>query len=312
MTIPCNVIGCDVSKDRLDLHDWQAGKDTHIANTPTAISRWLGTLDTGTVCVVFEATAPYDGALGQALETAGITAYRVNPAQARHFAKSMGYLAKTDTLDARMLAQMCVRLDLRPSPIMCPQRRRLQALSRRRDQLVEMRKQERTRLKQAGDDIVCTSLKASIDRLTSEIGHIEAVIAELVDNTPDMADAYALITSIPGIGKVTAAILIGLMPELGTIPRRKISALAGLAPINNDSGLKRGQRTIRGGRRRVRQALYMAAIAAITKNNLYADQYKKLRKTGKPAKVALVAIARKILITANAITRTQTPFNANV
>lgn len=309
MTIPCFYIGCDIAKDHLDFYDPRSRQAQRIANTDTAIAGWLDGLEVEGILVVFEATGPYDRGLRQALTRAGIVAARVNPAHARHFAKSMGYLAKTDTIDARMLAEMGQRLQPDPTPSVCPQRRRLRDLSCRRDQLVEMRKKEKTRLKQTSHDVLDQSIGTHIDWLSSEIKHIENTIGALIGNVEHLNQDYRLISSVPGIGPVTATLLLALMPELGTITRRAIAALAGVAPINNDSGKRRGQRSIRGGRQRVRRAIYMAAIAAITHDNSFAVYYRSLRKTGKPAKVAIIAVARKILVTANAIVRTKKPFS---
>lgn len=308
MTLPQTIIGCDVSKANLDVFDAGHNAVLRIANDREAITRWLGSLDGRSVFVVFEATGGYDAGLCRALEKAETPFARVNPARARDFARAAGYLAKTDTIDARMLAEMGRRLDLEPEPVSCPQRRRLTGLSRRRDQLVEMRKHEKTRLKQVMDDDLAQDITRHIDWLTRTIKQIQQTIAELIETVGGLRQAYRLLSTIPGIGPVTATTLLSLMPELGHATRRAVAALAGVAPLNNDSGLRRGQRSIRGGRRRVRQALYMAAVAATRADHRFASFYNSLRERGAPAKVAIIAVARKLLVIANAILTNTTPY----
>jgi transposase len=312
MTLHHRVIGCDVAKDHLDLHDSASGQTWRMANSPEAIGDWLAGIECDEAFIVFEATGGYDTELWLALQQAGRSFARVNPAQARAFARARGYLAKTDRIDAAMLTEMALRLGLEPTPATCPRRLELQVLGRRRIQLVETAKQEKTRLKQARDPYIAHTIQAMLALIKQIIKDIEARIAALVRTTPDLAGDYTLLTSVPGIGPVTATTLLALMPELGHSPRRAIAALAGLAPINNDSGKMRGHRAIRGGRREVRRTLYMAAVAAITTTSRFADFYRTLKDRGIPSKVALVAVARKMLVTANAIIRTRKPFATSI
>lgn len=310
MTLARTVIGIDISKDQLDLFDDGHNQTSRMTNDQSTIARWIETLSDRDVFIVMEATGGYDTILIRALEDAGLGFARVNPAKARDFARASGYLAKTDAIDARMLAEMGRRLSLTREAVTCPQRRALQGFSRRRDQLVDMRKQEKTRLRQTHGDDMTQDIQNHINWLTTRIEAIEARIETLIKDTPDLSHDCQLITSIPGIGPVTSTVLISLMPELGQINRRTVAALAGLAPINNDSGRKRGQRSIRGGRRRVRQALYMAAVAATRTDTRFAKFYRSLQANGVKPKVALIAVARKLLVTANAIIRKQTMFQA--
>lgn len=308
MTLHHRVIGIDISKNHLDLHDSAIGRTWRMANSPGAIADWLDGLDEPDPFIVFEATGGYDFDLWQALEARGCRFARVNPAQARAFARAQGYLAKTDRIDAAMLAEMGLRLGLEPTPPSCPNRLDLQALARRRSQLVEIAKQEKTRLKQARDPYIAHTIETLLATFKQAIREIETRIAELVRSSQDLAGDYRLMTSVPGVGPVTATALLALMPEIGTISRTAVAALAGLAPINNDSGNKRGHRTIRGGRREVRRNLYMAAVAAIRGNTPFAAFHKSLRDRELPPKVAIVAVARKILVILNAIIRTRTPY----
>ena len=311
MTLYHHVIGIDVSKGHLDLYDSGLEKAWRIANTHQAIEHWLAGLENEKAFVVFEATGSYDTELRLALEARGRSFARVNPAQARAFARSRGYLAKTDRIDARMLAEMGLRLTPRPTTPSCPKRGELQDLSRRRDQLVDMVKQEKTRLKQTREANLADGIRDHLDWLARNIKQIEVRIASLIKATPELAAGYRLLTSVPGIGPVTAAALLALMPELGHVTRRAVAALAGLAPINKDSGNKRGQRMISGGRRQVRRNLYMAALAACRHNNRFGIFYRSLRGNGLKPKAALIAVARKIITIANAIMRTKAPFIAS-
>lgn len=308
MSIHHHVIGIDVSKHHLDIFDRVDQSACRIANSAAAITGFIAGLDASACFVVFEATGAYDTALRQALQAAGLEYARVNPTQARDFARAAGFLAKTDAVDARMLAMMGACLELQPSTPASLARQELNHLNRRRDQLVLMRKQERTRLAEA--DSLKDDLADHILWLDHRITALERRIQEFIAATPELLEAAKLLQSVPGIGPVAAATLLALMPELGRRRRRAIAALAGLAPFNADSGTKRGQRHIRAGRARVRTALYMAAVTAARSNSRFKALYNRLRETGKPAKVALIALARHILITTNAILRDNQPFRA--
>lgn len=307
MTLSPSWIGIDVSKGWLDIAD-PAGWRQRIANTPAAIAGFAATLAPAAVLVVFEATGIYDAALRHELALAGIGFARVNPQRARDFARASGRLAKTDALDAAMLAEMGRALRLTADPLPDRTRERLSLLSRRRDQLVAMRTQEKLRRIDAAEATILAGLEQHLAWLTQAIEAVEAEIAGLLRHDAALAQDAALLRSVPGVGPVTAAVLVALLPELGRRSSRQIAALAGLAPLNNDSGTSRGQRTIRGGRRRVRQALYMAAVASLTAKSPLVGFYKRLREAGKPAKLALIALARKLLITINAMIKTRTAF----
>lgn len=258
--------------------------------------------------VLFEATGRYDGRLRGALSAAQIDYARVNPAQARAFARATGQLAKTDKVDAQMLARMaCVlRPDSRPAPN--AGRQKLGELTARRDQLVQMRRAELNRAQEATDPDAMADIAELIELLSCRIATFELKIARLIEATPELEQAHRLLRSIPGIGPVTATTLMALLPEAGQRSPKTIAALAGLAPLNNDSGNFRGKRTIRGGRPRVRTALYMAALSTIRSSGPLAARFKAMVSAGKPKKLVLIAIARKLLVIANAVLRDQTPF----
>jgi transposase len=305
MDIHPGVVGIDVSKARLDIFD---GSASSCANTAEAIGPLARGWAKSGVLVVYEATGVYDRALRHALDGAGARHARVNPSKARAFARAAGFLAKTDQVDARMLSLMGQVLAPREQPPADPDRERLCALHRRRDQLVLIRQQERTRLKGCEDAEIASDLRRHLLWLDAEVKALDGRIACAIAEAPALEHARRLLASIPGIGPVTAAALLALVPELGARPGKAIAALAGLAPLNRDSGQMRGQRTIGGGRKRVRDALYMAAVSASRSRSRFAQTYRRLRDAGKPAKLAFIALARKLLTTANAILRTQQPY----
>jgi transposase len=307
MTLPPVSIGIDVSKQHLDLFHPALGAQ-RIANTPEALQAWIADLPSRNVLVVFEATGHYDAALRQALTAASLPHARINPEQARDFARAMGRRAKTDPLDARMLAAFGQRMAPQPQPAADPARARLALWHKRRDQLVAMRQQERTRLSECPDPALAAPIARHIGLLTQEIAAVEQTLRALIAGEERLRRAERLLRSVPGIGPVTATTLLALLPELGERSPKALAALAGLAPFNRDSGKRRGPREIRGGRKRVRDALYMAAVTAARSRTRLGTFCAALRARGKPAKLAFVALARKLLVILNAILRDQMPF----
>ena len=308
MTLHRDVLGIDISKLHLDIHDTQTRMTRRIANSAVAVAELAASLAGRACLVVFEATGRYDTALRHALAHAGIAHARVNPEQARNFARATGRRAKTDAIDAQMLAELGASLRLRREPAADPARERLALLNRRRDQLVLMRKQERVRAQGEDDPLLQADLAAHIAWLDTAIAQIDTTIARLLRDNAALARLNRLLRSAPGIGPVTAAILIAQLPELGCLPAKAVTALAGLAPYNNDSGAFRGQRSVRGGRTRIRQALYMAAVSIARGTSPLSAFYRRLITAGKAPKVAIIATARKLLTTLNAIVRQQIPF----
>jgi transposase len=303
MNIHPTCVGIDISKATLDVADGAVGHVESFANTASAADDLAKRWQRQGSFVVFEATAPYDRHIKAALETAGVCHARVNPLRARDFARALGVLAKTDAVDARMLAVMAGTIGhelVQPSP---PRHGRLTELNRRRDQLVAMRAQERTRLSESYDDDERDSLSAHIDWLSADIARIERTIQNVLVENQDLKRTWMRLRSAPGIGKVTATTLLVHLPELGARSPKAIAALAGLAPRNRDSGTYRGHRHIAGGRKRVRDALYMAALTAARTCPRLRDTYQAMINAGKPPKVALIAIARKLLTSLNAMAR---------
>jgi transposase len=306
MNITPGIVGIDIAKQHLDVFD--GGRVIRLPNTKAAIAALIAQWPHQPTRILFEATGAYDLALRQALEEAGIPFARVNPARARDFARAAGFLAKTDAIDAAMLATMAQCLDPPPAAPAEPERQRLALLHKRRDQLVATRQQERTRRHDAPPEIA-----ADIDRhiawLSAEIATLQTRIAALIAARDELSQIARLLRSAPGIGPVTATTLIALLPELGTRSPQTIAALAGLAPLTVESGQFRGKSQIKGGRARVREALYMAAVTATRGTSRFAKTYKTLRDAGKPAKLAIIAVARKLLVTLNAILRDKRAFN---
>lgn len=308
MTLPYRYIGCDISKLWLDLYDPQEGRVRRIANTRKATEDFARSLAGSPAFVVFEATGPYERALRAALHEAGVACARINPAQARRYAQALGRRAKTDALDARLLADLGLRLCPQPEARPCPHRERLAALSARRDQLVAMRVMETNRLEQAGERIIRLDIRRAIARLGAAIARLEAEISASIDRHDSLRRQARLLASAPGIGAVSTHVLLALMPELGRTRPKALAAMAGLAPFNHDSGRMKGQRAIAGGRRRVRQALYIAAMRAKTVCPQLKAFAERLENSAKPKKVIIIAVARKLLTRLNAMLRDQTSY----
>jgi transposase len=303
MIIPLRCVGIDVSKRMLDIFDEAIGAPERIANAPQPITEQVARWRCNNVFVVFEATGAYDRELAEALRQAGIRFARINPARARDFARAGGRLAKTDAIDARMLAlfarTMAPAADQPPEPA----RNALALLAKRRDQLVYMRAQEKNRRSETTDRAIIERIVRHLDFLNNEIEAIEAEIKTLIKSEPEISEQARLMRSAPGIGPVACMQLLAQMPELGCVGPKQVAALAGLAPFNVDSGSYRGKRAIGGGRKRVRDALYMAALNAVRREGSFKTFYQRLRAAGKPAKLALIAVARKLLATLNAMLR---------
>ena len=262
----------------------------------------------GGVWVVFEASGGYDHQLRDALETAQVRFSRINPRQARDFAKAMGVIGKTDRVDARMLAELGDRLTPAQTPTLPPDRRALQAQATRRRQLVEMRKQEATRLQQTEDPVSRADIRGVIALLDRRIAKVEARMVALASASLELAAIDRRLRSAPGVGPVVAATLIAELPKLGQIDRRSIAALAGLAPIARDSGRRSGPRSIGGGHPIVRTILYLAALQASRRSPEFIHFRERLQAAGKSVKAAIIATARKLVVTLNAMLASGTDY----
>ena len=311
---PRTFVGVDVSEGRLDVHLLPAGERASFAHDPRGIGRlvaWLAATDRPLVAV--EATGGLERPLVAALDRAALAVAVVNPRQVRDFARAAGLLAKTDRLDARALALFAERLRPQPRAARSGEDAALVALVLRRRQLVEAREAERNRRRRATDPTLLGSLDAHLGWLVQEIARLDAALAALVERTTAWRERARLLASVPGVGAVTAASLLALLPELGRLDAKAIASLAGLAPFARDSGLMKGRRTIGGGRKAVRGALYMATTLVATRHNPRIRAfYGRLRAAGKPAKLALTACMRKLLVILNAILRSHTPWHATL
>lgn len=307
MIIALRCVGIDVSKHHLDIFDEAIDASERIDNATQAITQLVARWRCDTL-VVFEATGVYDLELREALRQAGVRFARINPARARDFARASGQLAKTDPIDARMLAAFARAMTPATEQVATPARNALARLAKRRDQLVSMRAQEKNRRSEAEDRAMAERIGRLIAVLDDEIAEIEAEISALIKAEQEIAEDAQLMRSLPGIGPVACMQLLAQMPELGRVGPKQVAALAGLAPFNVDSGTYRGKRKIGGGRKRIRDALYMAALNAVRRADPFKAFYERLRKAGKPAKLALIAVARKLLTVLNAMMRDRKPY----
>lgn len=299
MTLHQNILGVDVAKDWIDVFDLSSGTSRRILTSD--LSAFTKSLNS--VFVVFEATGGYERPLMEALAAHRVDYTRVNPRQAREFARATGCLAKTDKVDARILARMAQALDLTPDRVVDPARQRLGELVSRRDDLVKTHTAETHRLKMARDTYVQRDIKRLLASLKLRLTAIEKEIALAIKSSEDLSVQRRRLCSAPGIGPVVSAMLLARLPELGHLDRRAIASLAGLAPHACDSGHRRGRRHVWGGRAGVRRALYLAAFVATRHNPDFIAMRKKLQDAGKPAKVAILAAARKLITILNAMIR---------
>lgn len=265
--------------------------------------------------VVLEATGGYERRLVAALGGAGLPVVVINPRQVRDFAKSTGQLAKTDRIDAHVLADFAARIKPEIRPLPTEEQEELKAFLARHEQLVQMLVAEKSRLLQAegqGRHVLRKKIRHHIRFLEREITLLDSDLDDTLKKSDLWREKDDLLQSVPGIGKVTSRSLLGLIPELGTVSAGEAAKLAGLAPLNRDSGKYRGSRHISGGRARARAVLYMATLAATRCNPVVKQWYQRLLTAGKPKKVALVACMRKLLVVLNQMLKTNTRWQAHL
>jgi len=298
-------VGIDVAEDHLDVHVLPSGEAFASSNDPAGVASLVQRLQAvRPALIVLEATGGYESLVAAELAAADLPVAVVNPRQPRELARALGILAKTDTIDARTLALFAEKVQPRCQTPRSERERRLKALVTRRHQLVAMRTAELNRRALAKDE-VRKSINKVVKLLNRQIEELEHDIDGTIRHMPQWREKDDLLQSVPGVGPGTARMLLAALPELGTLNRRQIASLVGLAPFNRDSGQWRGQRTIWGGRANVRATLYMATLAAVRFNPVLRVFYQRLRAAGKKAKVALTASKRKLLVILNALLRTQ-------
>ena len=293
MTLPQNYIGVDIAKDWIDVFHASSSKHERITMTKQSLARFVRAAKG--CLVICESSGGYERPLTRALAEWGVDYARVNPRQAREFARATGQLAKTDKVDAQILARMGRALDLKPTPPPAPEPAHLAELVARREDLVTNIGRETNRLDRAGDIWIIKEIKSLINVLDKQLSAIEARIDAVIKASCALTTANRRLRSVKGIGPVVASVLMARLPELGQMDHRKTASLAGLAPHANDSGLRRGKRLIWGGRAEVRRALYIAAKSASQWDPVFIAFRKRLTDAGKPFKVAIIACARKML-----------------
>jgi transposase len=301
--MPTCFVGLDIAKDHLDASVRPTAEQWRAAHTDEGIRALVARLVALTpALVVVESTGGYETAVVTALAVAHVPVAVVNPLQVRDFAKAVGRLAKTDTIDAAVLALFAerVRPEVRPLPDEAHQE--LVALVTRRRQLVDMLTAERNRLATARPS-VRASVQQHVRWLERRVHDADADLTTTIRQSPLWRATDDLLRSVPGIGPITSSLLIALLPELGALSRREIASLVGVAPLNQDSGRSRGRRVVWGGRAAVRAPLYMATLVATRHNPVIRTFYQRLRAVGKPPLVALVAAMRKLLTILNAMVR---------
>ena len=303
-------VGIDVSKAYLDVAFRPSGERLRVSNSESGIAELVARLSTmRPTLVVLEATGGYQAAVVASLAIAKVPTAVVNPRQVRDFAKATGRLAKTDTIDAEVLAHFAEVIRPEPRPFVDEQTLALEALVTRRRQVIEMITAEKNRLAQSHKSLRST-LKAHINFLQRELQDTNRELDGMLRKTPMWREHEDLLRTAKGVGRMTIATLFADLPELGTLDNKRIAALVGVAPFNRDSGTHRGKRMIWGGRASVRAALYMAALVASRHNPVIRAFYERLCAAGKPKKVALVACMRKLLTILNAMIRTKSPWRA--
>lgn len=305
-------IGIDVGKDSLVIHRLPENTTLEVRNDKaglTKLLRWLGRDEA--LRVVFEPTGPYHRLLERTLAAAGVAMIKVNPRQARRFAEAIGRLAKTDRVDAAMLARLGMTLDLEVLPPRTEMLNDLRELQVARQGRVRDRIALTVRLAHASLALLKRQLRLSIRQVEAQLAEIDAAILEIIRTDEALSQRFDILTSIPGIGQIAACALLIEMPELGQMEARQAAALAGLAPVTRQSGKWKGHAHIQGGRAGLRKALYMPALVATRYNAPLTEKYQQLIADGKAAKIALTAIMRKLIVLANALLRDNRKWTPN-
>jgi len=303
-------VGIDVGKAWLDVALWGSETAWRVSNDDDGVAKIMARVaEMEPQLIAVEATGGFEQLLVQSMLLNNLPVAVINPTRVRALAKATGKLAKTDVIDARLIAEYAFKIQPEPLSPKEVNEIRLKALVTRRVQLVEMRVAEQNRLGTVQNSMQA-DIREHIEWLTSRIEALEAQIDELVESVPELREKADRLDSIPGVGRITAVTVLVEMPELGQLDRQKIAALAGLAPFNRDSGHQRGKRRIFGGRKGVRRVLYLACLSAKTHNPVIRSLFERLMKKGKIFKVSITACMRKMLTIMNAMTRDQVNWRA--
>jgi len=307
-------VGIDVSKSTLDVHILPMKISLSFSNNDKGIFALIKQLkDLDIEIAVCEATGRYEVNLLNLLYNADIVVARINPRWMRDFARAVGYLAKTDAIDAKLIALYGERIRPPSYTPEAPSQQELKAWVTRRRQSVQLITMERNHRDSCNEVLVKRQIAKNVKSLEKQLKIVEQIIHEAIMKKKEWRDKSEAMQTVPGIGKVVASVLIAELPELGTIGNKQIVAMAGLAPHNRDSGTLRGKRVISGGRTNVRKALYMPALVAATQcNPILKEFYNRLVKNGKNKKLALAAVMRKLLIILNSIIKNNTVWNPNI
>jgi transposase len=309
MTV-ASAAGIDAGKSYLDVGIEPSRRHFRVANAADGIEEAIARLQQADVRkVVLEAIGPFAHAAVTGLVAAGFEVGLVNPRRIKAFREAEGKRAKTDRLDARLIARFAMQMTEPLRPVPSENQQRLKALATRRRQLVEMIAMEKTRLKQAAEPWLCESHRAAIAALGAERARVEADLEAKLAADASVKRRQTILLSMPGVGPAISTTLVTDLPELGTLDRRAIASLAGLAPHPSQSGTSIGRNQIGGGRPCVRTALYMAGLVASRSDPRFRAEYRAMRADGKPAKVAIIAIARKLLVLANSLVKYDCLYN---
>jgi transposase len=302
-------VGVDVAKDKLDVHVRPSDEAFVVSRDHKGLAELVEKLrDLAPSLVLLEATGGFERMVATALAGAQLPLVVINPRQIRDFARASGRLAKTDAIDAEVIARFAEAIRPEPRPVPDAQAQALDEMIGRRRQIIDMIVAETARKRSTLSRRIASEIDRHLVYLNKLLEELDRDLDQAIRSSPAWRETEDLITSVPGVAKRTARTLIAELPELGRLSRRQIASLVGVAPINRDSGKMRGKRVIKGGRGQVRSALYMAAVSAARCNPALKPVYQRLRAAGKPAKLALIAIARRLLVILNAIVRDQTPW----
>ena len=302
-------VGIDVAKNHLDVHVLPSNESFRLANSADGWAELIQRLAPRSITlIVLEATGGYEAALVAELHAAGLPVAVVNPRQVRDFARATGRLAKTDRIDAAVLATFARAIRPRRTPVPDAITMQIKALVTHRRQLRHQHEAQANHLEHVADAAIARSITRGIRCVEKELAWVDHEVQRVIGASPLLAGKLDLLTSVPGIGETTAAAMLAGLPELGTLNRRQAAALVGVAPLNRDSGMLRGKRTTHGGRAEVRKALYMPTLVAMRYNPMIREFYQRLLANGKTKMTALVACMRKLVILLNAIIRDNQPW----